>query len=583
MSTTAATALYLNPEWTAYSNITTVSQAAGFLASNGGGGTVISSLQDVPPDFHAPTFVAANSRVIPVSSLDAAIRIASTVASNTPVPTYLPTLQTLATATSSNSLRLQDPASIPSGLLAVGDRVQLVFQPRQDAPASAQVDLLLQLRVAARLPSPSGSNVLLEPLLQVRPAASALMPGSNYVIYGHQLADPERLGRIAYLRTSPTDRQTLVYKYDYDFNFAMYRLLYPDAVRMDRNAAYLDSISRVNRPDFRISKAADLLFFNNQFGLSVTSMLLTGGDLVIRDGGRLRWNDIMLTGVTNDHIRGVDQAAASNLLVTEFAAKAFAASGIDALLEQPAAFLNRVTFCNGFDCLAGGDGSATTPSTISCDLVLTGSNDSALSVLCPTTFMGPAAVKFDGLSVAFGGSTQVSFSNSVDFLQDLRVQADLRLAGELHASDFASFSGPVHCSSNLLVAGPALFQDNTLLHSNLSVGGSLSVTGNTSFSGSIQCLSNLDVVGNQSTFRSNLTVFGSLHCLGPGRFGEDLDIDSNLSIHGNMSVQDSSEVHGPIHCHAGLRVDCNATISSNINVTGTVRATRFAVVRRPRS
>jgi hypothetical protein len=124
-------------------------------------------------------------------------------------------------------------------------------------------------------------------------------------------------------------------------------MLYPDAVRLDRDSAYIDLVSRTRRDDFRIGKAEDLVFANDFNQMSVQGLRVLDGGLTLDGPLYMSGGDVVAIGMTDDSERPAEEAS-SQLLITERAAKAFSANAFGDLFEAPT-FENTVAMLQGAD------------------------------------------------------------------------------------------------------------------------------------------------------------------------------------------------------------------------------------------
>jgi hypothetical protein len=327
--------LYLNPEWAAYSNARTPAAALA-LYSNLPSPYTGGRLSELPSNFHAPTFLCLNGTRLGlgISRVQAAISNASpSLTSPDPSPP-LPTIQGLVRCLGPTQLRLLDvagpPLGAPSNWTQAGDVLRLYDNGNYVLDFRAQVQ------------SAGAQDINL-----VTPARPSLISGSDYILWGHQLTDPLRCARVNFLRIPQAERSNWLYQYDDSFNYPLYRMLYPDALRLDRDAAYIDLVSRARRDDFRIGKAEDLVFANDFNQFSVQSLRVLDGGLTVDGPLYMSGGDVVVVGFSDDSERPAGEASAQ-LLITERAAKAFSANAFADLFEDPT-FENPVAMLQGAD------------------------------------------------------------------------------------------------------------------------------------------------------------------------------------------------------------------------------------------
>jgi hypothetical protein len=86
----------------------------------------------------------------------------------------------------------------------------------------------------------------------------------SLVLYGQRLYDSERLAHINYVRGNRALFSTTIDpSIDHEFNPDLYRLLYPDARCMDNVTAFLDYSKHLNRGEGRVGKSSQITLTND--------------------------------------------------------------------------------------------------------------------------------------------------------------------------------------------------------------------------------------------------------------------------------------------------------------------------------
>jgi hypothetical protein len=160
---------------------------------------------------------------------------------------------------------------------------------------------------------------------------------SNYILDGIKLVDPLRVAKIGLIRNYGTlpQNQSNVLPESGTFNPTLYRLLYPDAARLNDQEAYVDFISKRKANVLRINNAEDIL------------------------GNFVETSNIKVTGV-NISI-DTNSPARSNRLVSEYGIRQYTNSLFSAIGQQ-ASFsqvvitsnltgIGDATFCNNLEIL----------------------------------------------------------------------------------------------------------------------------------------------------------------------------------------------------------------------------------------
>jgi hypothetical protein len=187
------------------------------------------------------------------------------------------------------------------------------------------------------------------------------------------------------------------------------------------------------------------------------------------------------------------------------------------------------------------------------------------------------------------------FNSNVYIEEDLHVEGNTYLNGNLFVKDDSDFGGNVNVEKNLNVNGDELLNGNLTVAGNTLLQGTLEVVQNATFDSEVEVLGNavvernLLVVGtlnvdsatylndqlfvrNNARFNSNVYVQDTLSaCNIDLRNGCDLDVtNGNVYVNGNVNFNANVDVNGPMNVFGGpLNVYGDELITGNLEVRGT--------------
>lgn len=354
-----ATFLYLNPEVSAFSNVTTVEDAVARYPSE------FSNLYYRIPDpaLHGPfvddVYIAEYRGVIDVSHLNHVINVAESnilgsvgVADETDgfrsryVPNFyrkvvpegdgfvfrLATPPFASSSSSSSSSSNTVPAScsptrgvlntenltLNASNLRVGDEVRILRGAGEyviDGHVSAIVDSnAFRLNATSPPTWPSSDNGTVFGV-----DVTSNDSDVDYVLFGIRVSDPDRVAHINYTRRfhagfsneAPTQQLE-------PFNAELYQTLYPDARFLTEDEAFVSSRNNWTTNDVRITKAQDIVSASYPVlsELCLTSNLHLGQDVT------LTWSGTDITGISTDSVSPSEQVLRTTL-ITEHAIKKY--------------------------------------------------------------------------------------------------------------------------------------------------------------------------------------------------------------------------------------------------------------------
>lgn len=293
--------LYLNPELYLDENITSVEQAFQYYSQNSNQGLWY-SLDTLPTNFEEGVFISDHKNIINISALNQTIKHANLIDGEAlddveKIGKYMPTIYRSAYLRGRNMFQFNLPGDgqnfyITPCNINVGDWLKLVKNGSE----------ILYGSVASIIDSTTFT------LCNDRYDFTEL---ADYLVYGIKVYDPLRLARINYLRVysaSPTPPTTNYVTVDPEFNYELYKILYPDSRLLDREAAYVDWMSKQNNQDFRIGRTRDIagnLDLDNSIPEQLEQLRVNHYLHLnfTQPTGRLQWGDVNLYYVTTNDVR----------------------------------------------------------------------------------------------------------------------------------------------------------------------------------------------------------------------------------------------------------------------------------------
>ena len=342
MSFNPALYLYLNPNLSAFSNITSVSQATTFYQSYSNlNGTLLTYNTfdgNLPNRFDEYVFIADNKSNVDISHLNQVIKSAMCNQGISPVDieqngAYMTTIYKEAILINSNVFSFSnlqpttDQFFITTSNLNTGDEIKIVKNNIFTYYANIQ-------------------NIIDAQTFQVTSNHNFTDSNAIYMIYGIKVYDPYRLAVINYFNTynnsnAPID--TTYYKDDTKFNPDLYRLLYPDARQLDDASAFVDYVSREGNLDYRIGKTQDIIPQTSNIPATFDNLVVNKSFTLnfCPNTGYFKFKDVYLyycstDSVTNSSNLPTNSNFPYDALITERAIKTYVDN----------AFTGTATFCN---------------------------------------------------------------------------------------------------------------------------------------------------------------------------------------------------------------------------------------------
>lgn len=537
MSTTTfnpAMLLYMNPELQAFSNIITVEQARDFHDA-GNDANLVVDYSPVPKAFDEQVYISDNKNVMNISGLNQVIKAAMLNDGEDEEGLerdgrYYSTIYRRGLLYGLNTFRVNDAGDMnifqisPSNL-NVGDWVKIIKNNSEFH--YGKVTSILDT----------------ETFTLSNNRYAFLDSNAEYIVHGIKLYDPLRLARIAYMReyssanAGPPPDSGLT-KIDAKFNYELYKMLYPDARLLSREAAFIDYINRLDNNDVRIGRTADIKTDSNlpEFFkyLTVTNKLVLDFDAT---NGRMVWNGVNLYYVTsNDRRSSMQIPPYQEGLITERAIKTY----IDRFFSEKIQ-LNNVEV-TGF-------------------------------------------VNFKE-NANFYGTTIMSNLEAVH----MNVASNAGFYGVTSFNNTATFNDPVIMNdrttfeSNVTFNDPAVFNDTIVANAPVSLKNTLTVDGATRFNSNVIMMSNA-TFSNTTNFASNVNLYGTNTFEGTALFKNvasfcnNVIFTSNVTLNGTVLVNNNLDVSSNLGVKSVLTVEGNAVMNSNLTVSGEVTLNSNVLVK----
>lgn len=531
--------LYLNPNLQAFNSVITVEDAQ-LLYSQGGTSNLFADESSIPRNFDEEVYISDHKSKMDISKLNQTIKQAmlndgEQLESLENLGEYFPTIYRRADLISNNTFKFNLPGdptfyTITESNLNTDDWVKLIKNGSETHYG----------RVTSKLNSQTFT--LSNPWY----AFSDNTPGTTYLIYGIKLYDSARLARIGYLKAVPSDPSYTVI--DSGFNYELYKMLYPDARLMSRDAAYIDYVNRLKNNEVRIGKTVDIRFddqvVTNFNALSVTQQL----NLNFAPGnGRLVWNNVPIHYVTTDSNRNRLLPPNMNGFITERAIKDY----INFF------FNNQLTINN-----LSVTGEVTLESNVSLIGPTTSINNAIIATMAvnnTASFLG--ATNFDNTTtfndvVTHYGKTL--FNESATFSYPVTCCNTVTALGQFTLNNQGIFNSNVTFNKQVEFKDTATFSSNLIVNSNALFYGTVSHIG-------VETFSNLVAFGSNTTFNQNAPVLFQA----PTTFSNVVAISSNLTVaQGELQVQKGD-----------ARLFKNLYVNSNAEVTGILTVNSNSVLK----
>lgn len=348
--------LYLNPELSAYAGVLTIEQSQVFYNTNSNAGLAY-NISVIPAGFNSEVFLTSSRDLANVSSLsrDIFIAMSNQGLSQTQISKkqkYVANIYQNVQYTGCNSFVLTGSNVFGSNNVIPGDRVRIIDN--------------MSTELFFTVSSLTNNSMI------VNSNFNSLYQTSNYLLYGINVTDYDRIAQINYARiiggySNIDSNLTLVSAgstsntnyinniTDSNFDASLYKILYPDARALTDVQTYLDWVNKRKNEVYRIVNVTDIAagngnkYVNFNF-LNISSNVVFRSNMV--DGISI-WLDPALCNISGD----------SNKLITENAIKYYTDFRLSNL-QNLGSFTNMVinndivvtsqgTFSNNLSSLAG--------------------------------------------------------------------------------------------------------------------------------------------------------------------------------------------------------------------------------------
>ena len=305
--------LYLNPELTAFLGIVSIENAITFYTSHSNQNLATNS-GFLPSNFNSEIFLSSSRDLANISELSSDISLAMSNQGLSPPQIarkqkYVANIYNTVTYLGSNTFSFTGSNTITSNNLNPRDAIRVV-----DALST---ELFFKVSSVSNTSFTVDSNI------------NRVYQSSNYLLYGINVTDYDRIAQINYMRimagfsnlnsagdvvsASASNTNFVANVVDSTFNAPLYRMLYPDARALDDVQTYLDWVNKRKNEVYRIINVDDIASGNGNRYVNM-NFLNISSNVVFRS--------VFIDGVTSNLDPGLCNVPGdSNKLITENAIK----------------------------------------------------------------------------------------------------------------------------------------------------------------------------------------------------------------------------------------------------------------------
>ena len=255
--------LYLNPELSAYMNVTSVEQAQTYYNANTSK-YLATSLSVLPSNFNSEVFLTSARDLANISSLSQGIKLAManqglTAQQISKKQKYVANVYQSVQYLGANAFGFTGSNTISSNNLISGDAIKVIDDKSTE----------MYFTVAS-----STSNSFM-----INTNNTILYQSSNYLFYGINVTDYDRIAQVNYARiiggysnvnsngvavsaVSSSNTNFVANAANSNFNPQLYRMLYPDSRALSDVQTYLDWVNKRKNEVYRILNVDDVAFGN---------------------------------------------------------------------------------------------------------------------------------------------------------------------------------------------------------------------------------------------------------------------------------------------------------------------------------
>ena len=576
----AALMLYINPELSALSNITTVEEARDYYLNDPNGSNLEYTLCNIPDIFDSRIYLADNKDGLNISGFNQLIKTAMvnygySLLDLEKIAQYVPSVYQDIYLVAPNVFAYKDlDYVVTESNLNVGDEIKIAVNSNQDEIFSVvtSIDEMTNTFTV--------SNVWSAPLSN----------SENYYLFvGQKLWDTDRIAKVNFLRglhsLTPIygDFSNRFYGLDPDFNVPLYKLLYPDAKLFTPEQCILDYTSRRNNNDIRIGKQDEIVksisyIYTELKNLHVTCNLKIDHNFVL--------NGYWVNGITSNSER-TSSNAFDTLLITEKGSKAYLEMYMNTTMVLNQLVVNsNATFSNAVigygqyslsnNLLMTGSAFVGCNVSLSNDLYVGGNFQLAgqFHLLGDEIIDGHLYVKKDSY---FGSN--VSLSNDLYVFGNTYLWANATVSNDLNIHGNTYLWSNVNVGCNATISNDLSVNRNAFVQSNATISNTLTVQANAYFLSNTNCCNNTIIAGNtyisQSIYAgsnvslsNDLTVFGNTYMWHNATLSNDLNIHGNSFLWSNLSVGSNISLSNDLTVFGNAYIWNNATVSNDLQIHG---------------
>ncbi len=342
---------------------------------------------------------------------------------------------------------------------------------------------------------------------------------TTYTLHSVQIYDVTRLAYIVYYREYLTQNPNIIYDTQIEFNYELYKSLYPESKYMTKEEAYLDYIYFIGINNNRIAKASDILINDSNIPTLIPLDPLAQGDIdtnVVRvrqvlnvpENGIVSFHGIDLYYTSSNNIRHSRDVRYTGL-ITEHAIKSYVDHKFDNYAD-----INDINVIG-----------------------------------------------------------QAVFNSNVQFKGESNIFTNI-IAENLNVKESATLQS-IETIKDIIVNKDAIINSNTYIKMNLFVDSNVEIGGNVNINNDVLLNSNLIIKNNTQTqnihVENNVTIEGTIHLDSNIIISKSNIVLNNLDTNVSQSKIDINNTDVNINnCNINLSnnkinlSDCEVNISSSI-------------------
>ena len=315
--------MYLTPELAANRGVIAYNEAVEYIRTNGINVTTINP-RDFPEKFNIHLFISQNLNAIELFRYNALLQKAyaqqglyDAVAESQ--ATFVPIFQTRVQLTTLNTFKLLDIGNpLNNKLVDQGSIIKITCSNRQ--------------MLIAKIVSINFTNETF--VVECLDGFDVVDPNVVYTLHSIKVYDITRIAYVIYHRQYMTSPPSVRYDAVVDFNYDLYITLYPEAVSMTKEEAYINYLYYIGVKQLRIANAQDIMInSSNQPSVAPLAPVMTSADIDTDIVRARRFLDVPADAIVSLHGIELFYTTSNNTrhsrdvryngLITEYAIKSY--------------------------------------------------------------------------------------------------------------------------------------------------------------------------------------------------------------------------------------------------------------------